>query len=69
MTMRIMVGTALLCTMAIGGCSYGGIATTADGSTVYIARNNAMFFGVGRRIYLCKASGAILHCQTMDGEP
>lgn len=48
---RIISGLLFLCAATIaGGCYYGGIATTADGSTVYIARNDLLFFGLGRRI-------------------
>jgi hypothetical protein len=40
----IISGTLLLYLALIcGGCAYGGIATTADGSTIYVARNDLLF--------------------------
>jgi hypothetical protein len=73
---RIIGGALLLWAATIGsGCAYGGIATTADGSTVYIARNDLLFFGIARRIYACKVTNnqmqvpKQLDCKTMDGEP
>ena len=51
---------------AVGGCAYGGVATTADG-TVIIARNGLL--GTLRKVYICKLAGTALTCVESTGEP
>lgn len=52
MTKRSVLGALLVCAVTFSGCSYGGIATNADGSIVFIALNG----GAQRRIYKCDVS-------------
>ena len=42
-----------------GGCAYGGVASTPDG-TVIIARNGLL--GAARKVYVCKVEGNDLKC-------
>ena len=51
---------------AIGGCAYGGIASTPDG-TVLIARNS--LFGGLRKIYACKLVGNAMSCVETTNAP
>jgi hypothetical protein len=52
-------GLVLAAAMAtgLGACSYGGIATTADGHAV-IARNDTILFGLLRAVYVCNVTPA-----------
>jgi len=45
----------------VGGCAYGGVASTPDG-TVVITRNDLLLFGLLRKVYVCKAAGNVLTC-------
>jgi hypothetical protein len=67
----IRMALMLLCLAALTGCSYGGIAVSPDGSTLYVARNDGLFFGIGRRVYACKITPQMndMFCHTMSGEP
>ena len=51
---------------AAGGCAYGGIATTPDG-TVLVARNS--LFGGLRKIYACKLVGTAMSCVEATNAP
>jgi hypothetical protein len=45
----------------VGGCAYGGVASTPDG-TIVITRNDNILFGLLRKVYVCKAVGNVLTC-------
>jgi hypothetical protein len=45
----------------VGGCAYGGVASTPDG-TIVITRNDNILFGLLRKVYVCKAVGSALTC-------
>ena len=51
---------------AVGGCAYGGIATTSDG-TVLVARNSLL--GGLRKIYACKLTGTTMTCVETTNPP
>ena len=51
---------------AVGGCAYGGIASTPDG-TVLVARNS--LFGGLRKIYACKLVGTAMSCVETTNAP
>ncbi|HEY0705702.1 MAG TPA: hypothetical protein VGG33_02840 [Polyangia bacterium] len=58
------LAAAALMALTIGGsagCMYGGIATATDGS-VYVARNDMILFGLLRKVYVCRPTGAVLAC-------
>ncbi len=46
---------------AVGGCAYGGVASTPDGSVV-LTRNDLILFGLLRKVYVCKVAGSVLQC-------
>jgi hypothetical protein len=50
------------------GCSYGALATAADGS-VYVARNDLLLFGLLRKMYVCKPAGPALACSELPAPP
>jgi hypothetical protein len=52
--------------IAVGGCSYGGIASMPDGS-VLVARNS--LFGGLRKIYVCKVAGNAMTCVETANAP
>ena len=58
---RSMPTMLLLALVALGagGCAYGGIATTPDG-TILVARNSLL--GSLRKIYVCKLVGSGFNC-------
>jgi len=58
---RAMSTMLLLALLGLGGggCAYGGIATTPDG-TILVARNS--LFGGLRKIYVCKVVGNGFNC-------
>ncbi len=59
-----LIGLLLATTLAATGCAYGGIAVTADGKAV-IARNDALLFGLLRKVYVCNVTPAgLAGCQT-----
>lgn len=43
----------------VGGCAYGGVASTPDG-TIVLTRNGLL--GLLRKVYVCKVTGAVLTC-------
>lgn len=45
----------------VGGCAYGGVASTPDG-TVVITRNDMLLFGALRKVFVCKVAGSTLTC-------
>ncbi len=47
---------ALAVATALSGCAYGGIAT--DGNRAIVAKNNALFFGLLNKIYVCEVTDA-----------
>jgi hypothetical protein len=47
------------------GCAYGGVTSTQDG-TVYITRNDFFLFGLLRKVYACKSTGAGLACSEVQ---
>ena len=55
--MTALGGTGAL----VGGCAYGGVASTPDG-TVVITRNDMLLFGLLRKVYVCKVNGDKLAC-------
>ena len=55
--MTALGGTGAL----VGGCAYGGVASTPDG-TVVITRNDMLLFGLLREVYVCKVNGDKLAC-------
>jgi hypothetical protein len=64
----IMIGFVMVCLGALGGCSYAGVATSSDGSTLYVTRNSA-FFGAGRRVFVCKPRGDSVNCVAAPDSP
>jgi hypothetical protein len=63
--MPTMLMLALL-GLGAGGCAYGGIASTPDG-TVLVARNS--LFGGLRKIYVCKLVGNAFTCVESTNAP
>jgi hypothetical protein len=51
---------------AVGGCAYGGLTSTPDG-TVLVARNG--LFGGLRKIYACKLVGNAMNCVETTNSP
>ncbi len=49
-----------------GGCAYGGVASTPDG-TIIIARNGLL--GALRKVYVCKVVGEDLTCKETTSAP
>ena len=47
----LRIAVVVACAVELSACSYGGIATTADGKTLFVAVN-----GTRRRIYKCDVS-------------
>jgi hypothetical protein len=67
MSTLLLLALALLGSgVAVGGCAYGGIASTPDG-TVLIARNSLL--GTLRKIYVCKIAGTALTCVESANAP
>ena len=52
----------------VGGCAYGGVAATPDG-TVVITRNDLLLFGALRKVFVCKVNGAALECKETPAAP
>jgi hypothetical protein len=52
----------------MGGCAYGGVATTPDG-TVIITRNDLLLGGLLRKVYVCKVAGNALTCAESPTPP
>ena len=51
-----------------GGCAYGGVASTPDG-TVVITRNDLFLFGALRKVCVCKVNGTALECKETPAAP
>ncbi|MBI4515817.1 MAG: hypothetical protein HY699_08385 [Deltaproteobacteria bacterium] len=68
MTRIITIGLLMGCLTVLGGCSYGGVATSGDGSTLYVTRNGG-FFGAGRRVFVCKPTGDRVNCVPAPDSP
>jgi hypothetical protein len=64
--MSTMLLLAVLTGLGGGGCAYGGIATTPDG-TILVARNSLL--GGLRKIYLCKLVGNGFNCVESTNAP
>jgi hypothetical protein len=62
----ILLLTLLGLGAVVGGCAYGGIASTPDG-TVLVARNS--LFGGLRKIYACKLVGNTMSCVETTNAP
>jgi hypothetical protein len=45
----------------VGGCAYGGVASTPDG-TIVVVRNDWFLFGLLRKVYVCKLAGSAMTC-------
>lgn len=45
---------ALALAGVLGGCAYSGVAI--DGQRAVVAKNNALFFGLLNKIYVCEVS-------------
>jgi hypothetical protein len=52
----------------VGGCAYGGVAATPDGSVV-ITRNDLFLFGALRKVFVCKVNGTALTCAESTPPP
>ncbi len=63
-----VIGLLMGCLAGLGGCSYAGVATSGDGSTLYVTRNSA-FFGAGRRVFVCKPTGDSVNCAAAPDSP
>ena len=49
----------------VGGCSYGGIAVSADKAVV--SRNDYFLFGILRKVYVCKVTDSgLTSCQNQE---
>ena len=59
----------MLCATAVAGCTYGGLAVSPDGKTLYVARNG--LFNLGRRIYQCSLNnfGETAECRALEEVP
>lgn len=66
-TLKTLVVTATLGASLLGsGCAYAGVAVTPDGNAV-ILRNDALLFGILRKVYVCSVSPTGLSsCQSQD---
>lgn len=59
-----VVGMLLGTTVA--GCSYAGVATTADNKVV-VTKNNGFLFGILNAIYVCDVTpGGLANCKAGD---
>jgi hypothetical protein len=65
-TAALLVATLGASGALAGGCAYGGVASTPDG-TVIIARNGML--GAARHIYVCKLAGSVLTCVENPSAP
>ncbi|MDB4983625.1 MAG: hypothetical protein JWM82_4377 [Myxococcales bacterium] len=66
MTSTLLLLALLGSGLSAGGCAYGGIATTQDGSVI-VARNS--LFGGLRKIYVCKLNGTAMSCVETTNPP
>lgn len=41
---------------ALGGCAYGAIAATPDGSKVVVLRQDSFLFGALRKAFVCRVA-------------
>lgn len=58
---------AAIAAPALGGCAYGGVATTQDGSKAIVTRNDAFLFGILRKVFVCKVDASGLQsCADAD---
>ena len=62
----MLFATLVASAFSMGGCAYGGIATTPDG-TILIARNSGL--GSLRKIYVCKLVGNAFNCVESTNAP
>ena len=62
----LLLSALLVAGATEGGCAYGGVATTSDG-TILVARNSLL--GSLRKIYVCKLTGEELKCVESAGAP
>lgn len=63
-TLKKIVAAALLAS-ALGGCSYGSIATAGD--KVVITKNNAFLFGLMNAVYVCDVTPqGVANCATAE---
>jgi hypothetical protein len=62
----LLLATLVASVFSVGGCAYGGIATTSDG-TILIARNSGL--GSLRKIYVCKLVGTAFNCVESTNAP
>ncbi len=51
----------------LGGCSYGGVAMSADGGKAVVLRNDAFLMGALRKAFVCKVTDAgLTDCNSSD---
>ncbi len=68
--MKKLLSITLVSASLLTGCAYGGIAMNASGDTVAIARNDALLFGLLRKVFICKASDAgVTKCVASEESP
>ena len=53
---KLIAGLLLAGALAATGCEYGGVATTADGKQVVVAKNVGFLFGIFNKIYVCNVT-------------
>ena len=59
----LLVLMLLIATLGIG-CSYAGVAISADGKKAIVLRNDWFLFGALRKAYVCDvADGGLVNCQ------
>ncbi len=66
MTSTLLLLALLGSGLSAGGCAYGGIATTPDGSVI-VARNSML--GANRKIFVCKLNGTAMTCVETTNAP
>ncbi len=59
----VLVLMLLLATLGIG-CSYAGVAVSADGKKAVVLRNDWFLWGALRKAYVCDVTdGGLVNCQ------
>ena len=55
----------LFSSLISSGCSYAGVALSADGKRAVIAKNTHLFGGLFRQVYVCKVTnGGLTECHS-----
>jgi len=66
MKIKALVCAVVLSSTALIGCSYAGVAVTADGHAV-VARNDSFLFGLLRSVSVCRVTpGGLTNCMSNE---